>query len=59
MTTKVTLSSDAYGDETFEYDTIAEALSGIRRLPRSSKKQYAKDHIQREIKILIPQFEEE
>lgn len=58
MTTTVILSSNAYGVETFSYKTIQEALSGLARLVHSSNKQYKKDHVPREIRILIPPSEE-
>jgi hypothetical protein len=50
----IILSSEAYGDETFSYETVREALAGVERLVRAARKEYRKDHIPREIKILIP-----
>jgi hypothetical protein len=58
MTTEVILSSEAFGNETFVYESLSEALSGIARLVRSCKKQYEEDGVPREIKILIPSLEE-
>ena len=59
MMTTVILNSDVYGEDTFSYETIQEALSGLARLVRSSNEEYQKDHVRREIKILIPHSEEE
>lgn len=59
MITTVVLSSEAFGEETFEYKTLREALSGVRRLVGSSNKECKRDHISREIKVCIPPSKED
>ena len=53
MTTTIILSSGAFGEETFEYDTQDELLAGVARLLESCKKQIRKDGIEREIRVRI------
>lgn len=45
----VTMTSDVYGSETFEYDTMREANSGIKRIKANARA--INDGIKREFTI--------
>lgn len=49
MKAKITLSSEVYGDEHFEYDTLKEGQEGFDRLMIACNKQYKEDKIDRSL----------
>jgi hypothetical protein len=51
MKATITMSSELYGEETFEYDTIKEANAGFSRLMKSCNECYAKDKVERELSL--------
>lgn len=50
--TTVIMYSEVYGAEEYSYETVAEALDGLRRLGESTLKAFATDGIVRDFRIL-------
>jgi len=49
----VFLKSEAYGEDTFECDSLAEVFATIKRLTKEAKESYKRDKIQREVGVRI------
>lgn len=49
MKATITLSSELFGEEKFEYDTIKEARAGFTRLTKSCFEYFEKDKVEREL----------
>lgn len=48
-----TLESDQFGEESFEYDSLGEAMAGMERLIKSASKHTTKDHVKRCVSMAI------
>lgn len=54
MSVTVRMSSEEYGAEEFNYESVGEALDGMKRLARSTRAAREQDGIEREIVLLCP-----
>jgi hypothetical protein len=54
MTVTVLMKSAEYGAEEFAYETVAEALEGMKRLAKTAREAREQDDIEREIVLLSP-----
>lgn len=54
---KVVMSSEEFGTEDFEYDTIEEAREGFKRLKKECAKSYKKDGIERRLLLVIDDWQ--
>lgn len=54
---KVVMSSEEFGTEDFEYDSIEEAKKGFKRLKKECAKAYKKDGIERRLLLVIEDWE--
>lgn len=50
---KVLMSSQEFGEESFSYDSIEEALKGFARLKQSCKKHGKKDGVERRLLLVL------
>lgn len=50
---KVVMSSEEFGTEDFDYDTIEEAREGFERLKKQCAKSFKKDGIERHLLLVI------
>jgi len=50
---KVSLDSELYDYEEFTYDSLEEAIEGLKRLAKASIKRFKQDHEEREITLYI------
>lgn len=49
---QVLLTSEAFGEDTFEYDSLEEAEAGFQRLKESCLTQQKIDQIERELNLI-------
>lgn len=54
---KVVLSSEEWGTEDFDYDTIEEAREGFERLKKECAKSFKKDSIERRLLLVIDDWQ--
>ena len=50
---KVVMSSEEFGTEDFDYDTIEEAREGFERLKKECAKSFKEDGIERRLLLVI------
>lgn len=51
MKTTITLKSEVFGNEKFEYDTLKDGQDGFDRLLKSCKTFYKKDKVVRDLEL--------
>lgn len=49
----ITLSSEVYGNEQFDYSSKREMLAGLKRLEKSCRKAFEQDGIERQLIVEI------
>jgi hypothetical protein len=50
---KIELSSDLYGSEEFDYDSLQEAMDGFERLVQRCVEEYDRDGENRKLTLII------
>ena len=50
---KIIMSSEEYGSEQFDYDTLEEAEAGLERLKKKCSEAYQEDGIERRLLLVL------